>query len=94
MTQSIEESFLIGSLTIDNAIYCDSLTLKFKVDELMNYFEATDKKEKVALAVTKKNHQYFPETQIFINKACCKENISVDEVFFSIKMSNILFFYS
>ena len=60
----------------------------------MNYFEATDKKEKVALAVIKKIYQYFPKTQIFINKACCKENISVDEVFFSIKMSNIFFFYS
>ena len=28
MTQSIEESFLIDPLTTNNAIYCDSLTIK------------------------------------------------------------------
>ena len=47
-----------------------------------------EKKAKIALAVIKKVYDNFPETQEFIDKAyiekCCKENISVDEVFFSI----------
>ena len=47
-----------------------------------------DKKAKIALAIIKKVYDKFPEMQKFIDKAdneeCCKENISVDEVFFSI----------
>ena len=47
-----------------------------------------DKKATIALAVIKKVYDKFPETQKFIDKAyveeCCKENISVNKVFFSI----------
>ena len=79
---------------MNNTIYRDSLTLKLKVDELINYFEAMDKKAKIALAVIKKVCDKFPETQTFINKAYNeeyrKENISVDKVFF---MKYIFFFY-
>ena len=80
---------------MNNTIYRDSLTLKLKVDELINYFEAMDKKAKIALAVIKKVCDKFPETQTFINKAYNeeyrKENISVDKVFF---MKYISFFTS
>ena len=72
------------------------LTLKLKVDELMNYFKAMDKKAKIALAVIKKVYNKFLETQTFINKAYIKENIFVDKVFFSIKMifsSSFFFFF-
>ena len=47
-----------------------------------------NKKAKIALVVIKKVYHKFPETQEFIDKAyieeCCKENISIDELFFSI----------
>ena len=47
-----------------------------------------DKKTKIALAVIKTVYDNFPEMQEFIDKAyvkeCCKENVSVDELFFSI----------
>ena len=83
------ESFLIDLLTTNNAMYGDFLTLKLNVDELINCFKAIDKIVMIALAVTRKVYDKFPETQTFINKAhnneCHKENISIDEVFFSIK---------
>ena len=54
-----------------------------------------DKKTKIALAVIKKVYDKFPETQKFIDKAnveeCCKENISVNKVFFSINNNNFFF---
>ena len=47
-----------------------------------------DKKAKTALPVLKKVYDKFPEAQEFIDKTyieeCCKENISIAEVFFSI----------
>ena len=47
-----------------------------------------NKKAQIALAVIKKVNDKFSERQEFIDKAyieeCFKENISVDEVFFSI----------
>ena len=47
-----------------------------------------DKNAKIALAVIKKVCDRFPETQEFSNKIyveeCCKENVSVEEVFFNI----------
>ena len=47
-----------------------------------------DKKAKIALAVIKKVYDRFSETQEFLDKTyveeCCKESISVYEVFFSI----------
>ena len=55
-----------------------------------------DKKAKIALAVIKKVYDKFPETQKFIDKAyveeCCKENTSVNKVFFSIN-NNCYFFF-
>ena len=88
MTQLIEESFLIDLLTTNNAIYRDLLTLKLKVDELMNYFKTTEKKAKKALAVINKVFDKFPETQTFINKAyneeCRKENISLKRYFLAL----------
>ena len=49
---------------------------------------AMDKKAKIALAVTKKVYNEFLETRNFIDKAyreeCCKENMTVDKVLFSI----------
>ena len=52
-----------------------------------------DKKAKIVLTVIKKVYDSFPETQVFIDKKyveeCCKENISVDELFFSI--NNVIF---
>ena len=59
---------MIDLLTTNNVIYLDLLTLKLKVDELMNFFKAMDKKAKIALAVVKKVYDKFPKTQIFINK--------------------------
>ena len=88
MTQLIEKSFLIDLLTTNNAIYRDLLTLKLKVDELMNYFKTTEKKAKKALAVINKVFDKFPETQTFINKAyneeCRKENISLKRYFLAL----------
>ena len=59
---------------------------------MMKHSKAMDKKTNIVLAVIKIVCDRFPETiaetQSFINKTCseecCKENISVDEVFFSI----------
>ena len=79
---------MIDLLTTNNAIYRDLLTLKLKVDELMNYFKTTEKKAKKALAVINKVFDKFPETQTFINKTyneeCRKENISLKRYFLAL----------
>ena len=74
--QLIEETFLMDLLTTNNMKYRHLLTLKLKVDELMNYCKRMDKKAKIAFTVIKKVYIKFSETQKFINKAysekCCK----------------------
>ena len=57
-----------------------------KWEQTFLYYLSIDIKAKIALAVVKKVYANFPRMQEFIDKAyveeCCKENISVDEVFF------------
>ena len=57
LTQSIEESFFIDLLTTNNAVYQELLTLKLKIDELMNYFKSMDTKANTPLYVIKKSLQ-------------------------------------
>ena len=103
MAQSIEESFFIDLLITNNVTRyvnvtplskcnCGLLTLRLKVDELMNYFKIMDRKAKIALADIKKFRISFLKLKHLLtkNKACSeecnKENISVNKVFFSIKL--------
>ena len=65
-TQSIEENFLIDLMTTNNAVYQESLTLKLKVDELMNYFKSMDTKANTPLYVIKKVYNKFPDTYLSI----------------------------
>ena len=55
-------------------------------------------KAKIALAVVKKVYANFPRMQEFMDKVyveeCCKENISVDEVFFSVNNKCYFFLVS
>ena len=57
-----------------------------------------DKNANIVLAVIKKVCDKFPETQEFSNKIyveeCCKENISVEEVFFNINNFSLRYYAS
>ena len=66
LTQSIEESFFIDLLTTNNAVYQELLTLKLKIDELMNYFKSMDTKANTSLNVIKKVYNKFPDTYLSI----------------------------
>ena len=67
---------------------CEANTANSSKHFAFLYHLNMDKKAKIALTVIKKIYDKFPETQAFIKKAyseeCRKQNISVDEIFFSI----------